>query len=221
MLIRIEGKIMKFLVFTTLAIVALMAGFSSAAPEPTLVPGPYDWTLDVKFEHPQQIMLRFKGEAKPRRFWYTILTLTNNTDMDVNFYPKCELMTDTFEIISAGQSTPPVAFDKIKRRHKARYPFLELWEKAGNRILQGEDNTKDIAIIWPDFDGKARGVDLFIAGLSNETVTVDHPTAKDQQGDPVKIYLRKTLRLNYSIRSDAAFRANAQLTFNEKSWIMR
>ena len=212
---------MKFLAYTTLAIVALMASISPAAPEPTLVPGPYDWTLDVKFKHPQQIMLRFKGEAKPRRFWYTILTLTNKTDADVAFYPTCELMTDTFEIISAGKATPPVVFERIKLRHQAGYPFLELWEKAGNRILQGEDNTKDITVIWPDFDAKAKGIDLFIAGLSNETVTVDHPIAKDEQGDPVKIYLRKTLRLSYAIKSDAAFRANAQLTFNERSWVMR
>jgi hypothetical protein len=158
-------------------------------------------------------------------------TLTNKTNHDVDFYPKCELMTDTFEIIPAGEGTSAAVFEQIKRRHQGRYPFLESQDTAGNKILQGEDNMKDIALIWPDFDSprlseskpgaQAKGIKVFIAGLSNETVAIDHPTAKDQTGKPVKVYLRKTLELSYKLRGDATFRSDARLIYEGQRWVMR
>jgi hypothetical protein len=96
-----------------------------------------------------------------------------------------------------------------------------LLAKAGNRILQGEDNTKDIAVIWPDFDTKAKNIKVFIAGLSNETVAIDHPMAKDQAGKPFKVFLRKTLELSYAFKGDPALRSDASLTYKGKRWIMR
>ena len=212
---------MKSFVYGTLAIFAVMACVCLAAPQPAIVPGPDDWTVEVTFEHPQQIMLQLAGDNKPRRFWYTLITLTNKTNRDVDFYPRCELMTDTFQIVPAGKDTPSAVFEQIKRRHQSRYPFLESLEKAGNRILQGQDNTKDIAIIWPDFDAKAKNIKLFITGLSNETVAIDHPVAKDKTGKPVKVFLRKTLELNYDIAGDPAFRSDAKLTYKDKRWVMR
>jgi hypothetical protein len=191
------------------------------APEPAIVQGPDDWTIDVTFGHPQQIVLQLSGDKKPKRYWYTIITLTNKTSHDVDFYPKCELMTDTFEITPAGKDTPAAVFEQIKKRHQRKFPFLESLENAGNKILQGEDNTKDIAIIWPDFDERAKEMKVFIAGLSNETVAIDHPTAKDETGKPAKVYLRKTLELSYKLGGDAAFRSNAKLIYEGKRWVMR
>jgi len=212
---------MKGFVFGILAFCAVMTCVCLAAPQPAVVPGPADWTVDVRFEHPQQIVLQLSGDEEPRRFWYMIMTLINNTDSDVSFYPCCELMTDTFQIIPAGGALASSVFEQIKRRHQSKYPFLELVEKAGHKILQGEDNTKDIAIIWPDFDAQAKGITLFIAGLSNETVAIDHPVAKDKQDKPVKVFLRKTLELDYGIAGDPAFRSEAKLTFKGKRWVMR
>lgn len=211
---------MKNLVYGILAILAVTACASPAAPEPAIVQGPDDWTLDVAFGHPQQIVLKADGEKEPKRYWYTIITLTNKTSRDVDFYPKCELMTDTMEITPAGKGMPAV-FEQIKKRHQKKFPFLESLENAGNKILQGEDNTKDIAVIWPDFDPNAREIKIFIAGLSNETVAVDHPTAKDETGKPAKIYLRKTLELSYKIGGDAVFRSSAKPIYQGKCWIMR
>ena len=212
---------MKNLVYGILAILAVTACVSLAAPEPAIVQGPDDWTIDVKFLHPQQIILHLSGEKEPKRFWYMILTLTNKTNYDIDFYPKCELMTDNFEITPAGKGTPAAVFEQIKKRHRRKFPFLESLESAGSKILQGEDNTRDIAVIWPDFDAKAKSIKIFIAGLSNETVAVDHPTAKDESGRPVKIYLRKTLELSYKLGGDAAFRSKAKLGFEDKRWVMR
>lgn len=200
---------------------AVIASVCLAAPEPAIVPAPGQWTVDMEFTHPQQIVLPGGLENQPRRFWYTIITLTNNTGDDVGFYPKCDLMTDTFKITPAGKTVSPMVFEQIKKRHKSKYQFLELLSKTDNRILQGEDNTKDIAVIWPDFDTKARGIKIFIAGLSNETVAINHPVAKDQAGKALKVYLRKTLELSYAFKGDPALRSGADLRYKGKRWIMR
>jgi hypothetical protein len=211
---------MKGFIYGTLSVFALMACVCLAAPEPAIIPGPRDWTLDVTFEHPQQIVVRTeKGQSL--RFWYTIVTLTNKSGQDVDFFPNCELMTDTFHIFPAGRNTPTGVFEGIKRRHLRKYPFLEALDKAGNKMLEGEDNAKDIAVIWPDFDKQVKNIKVFITGLSNETAAIDHPVAKDAAGKAVKVYLRKTLELNYSLSGDAALRSDSRLNYKSKRWIMR
>jgi hypothetical protein len=204
-----------------LGIWAIIARVSLAAPEPAIVPAPGQWTLDTKFTNPMEITLPLGSDKKPLKFWYLIITLTNNTGKDVDFYPKCDLMTDSFQIVPAGKFVSTALFDQIKKRHKGRYPFLELLDQAGTKILQGEDNTKDIAVIWPDFDVKATSVKLFITGLSNETANVNYPILKDETGEPLKVFLRKTLELNYSLRGDPALRTSASFEFQGKRWIMR
>lgn len=211
----------KNLFFCISVIISLVQTLVPAAPEPAIVPAPNQWTLNVVFTQPQQITVKIPGERKPQRFWYIIITVTNIYETDVPFYPACELMTDTFEIIPAYRDTRNVVFEKIKARHKKKYPLLESLEFADNKILQGQDNTKDLAIIWPDFDAKAKNISLFIAGLSNETVVVEHPIAKDADGVSVKLYLRKTLELQYSIGGDESLRSSGTLAFKGKNWIMR
>jgi hypothetical protein len=192
-----------------------------SAPEPALVPAPNQWTLNVIYTQPEQITVKIPGKKKPQRFWYIIVTITNNFNMDVPFYPSCELMTDTFQIIPAYKDTRNIVFDKIKERHRKKYPLLESLESADNKILQGQDNTKDLVIIWPDFDHNAKNISLFLAGLSNETTVVEHPIKKDPNGNPEKVYLRKTLELQYAIGGDPTLRSKAVLTFKGQRWIMR
>jgi len=211
----------KAVFFGILAVIFLAQTPVMSAPKPAIVPGANIWTLNVVFTQPQQITVKIPGERKPQRFWYIILTVTNNAGIDVPFYPSCELVTDTFQIIPAYRDTRNVVFDKIQNRYKKKYPFLESLESAENKILQGQDNTKDLVIIWPDFDAKAKNISLFIAGLSNETKVIEHPTQKDKDGKPEKIYLRKTLELQYSIGGDPNLRSNTKLAFKSQNWQMR
>ena len=212
---------MKNLIYGTFVILGVMVCICPAAPEPAIVPGPDNWTMDIRFEHPQQILFQTGSAKKPSRFWYVILTLTNRTNKDVDFYPKCDLMTDTFQVIEAGKGLRAKVFEQIRVRHKGRYPFLESLELVNNKILAGQDNTRDIVIVWPEFEHKAKNVKLFIAGLSNETVVIDHPAATDENGEPVKVYLRKTLELSYAIAGDPELRDQQGLTFKGKGWVMR
>lgn len=211
----------KTLIFCILAVGFFAESTALSAPQPKIVPAPNQWTLNVVFTQPQQITVKIPGQRTPQRFWYIILTLTNNSNIDVPFYPGCELVTDTFQIIPAYRDTRNIVSDKIKSRYKKKYPFLESLETAENKILQGEDNMKDLVIIWPDFDPKAKNISLFIAGLSNETVVLEHPTQKDKNGNPEKIYLRKTLELQYSIGGDPNLRSNTTLAYKNREWVMR
>ena len=56
---------MKNIVYATLAACGLVACLSIAAPQPAIVPGPSEWTVQTRFEHPRQITLRLPGQAAP------------------------------------------------------------------------------------------------------------------------------------------------------------
>ena len=62
----------KYLFYGTLLVV--LANLCVAAPKPAIVQGPGQWTVEVKFEQPRQLVLPWGGNG-PARYWYTILTL--------------------------------------------------------------------------------------------------------------------------------------------------
>ncbi len=200
---------------TEFLILIIVSTLAFSAPEPKKVQPLDDWTLDVKVNKPRQIVV--EGQY----YWYIIMSVTNNTGKDVGFYPEANLMTDTFKITPAGLGISDNVFKQIKTRHNIKYPFLERMAKTDHRMLQGENNMKDLAVIWRDFDPRAKKIKLFITGLSDETAVVKHPTKKDENGEPVKIYLRKTLELVYSVAGDPQYRSRTKLEFKEKDWIMR
>jgi hypothetical protein len=209
----------KRLVYGTI-LTAILVGLCMAAPKPAILQKPGLWTVEVQFEHPQQIVVPW-GASGQSRFWYMILAVTNRTGRDIEFYPKCDLMTDTFQVLPAGQGVPPIVFQQIKQRHGGVYQFLEPLERVESRILQGEDNAKDIVIAWQDFDPKAASFKIFVSGLSNETAIVQHPVAVDQAGQPVQVFLRKTLELSYTLHGDPAIRPSVETVYSGQQWIMR
>lgn len=191
-----------------------------AFPKPAIVQNIDDWTVEVKFDQPRQITVDLVGKGS-QRYWYTIITLTNNTGEAVPFYPECDLVTDTFSVVVSGATIPKAVFDQIRLQQQGSYPFLESLDFVDHRILQGADNSKDIAIIWRDFDPNAKNISLFISGLSNEAVEIDHPIKTDENGNPTKVRLRKTLELDYAIAGDPILRATAKLAYKNKTWVMR
>jgi len=207
--------------FHRTAVFAMFAAVCGAAPEPAVVQGPGLWTLEVRYEAPQPIRVQLGPDAPAQTYWYMIMTVTNRAGEEVDFFHKCDLMTDTFQVLPAGKATPAVVFDLIRRRHQAKYPFLEPIDKVNGKLREGEDNARDIAIIWPDFDPKAKALKVYVTGLSNETAVVDHPVAKDEQGRPTKVFLRRTLELSYAIKGGATVRSAEDLSFAGKRWVMR
>ena len=207
----------------SLLVVLCWQGVGFAFPEPAVVQSPGIWTLDIQYSQPKQISVNVPSDptGKPKRFWYIILSLTNNTGQDVPFYPAFYLATDTFKVMPSEKRLRKVVFNKVKILNQGRYPFLESLDFVGNRILQGEDNSRDIAVIWPDFDPKAKNIDMYFSGLSNETAVIDHPIEKDANGKPTQVFLSKTLQLKYAIGGDERLRQYAILKPKAKKWVMR
>lgn len=203
--------------------VGLSAAAGAAFPKPAVVQKTNEWTLAVKYETLEQITLHLPGRAAPERFWYIIVTLTNERTQqeEVPFFPACEMVTDNFEVIPAGIGVPKGVFDAIKLKHQGSYPFLESLDFEDNRIYFGPDNTRDVVIIWKDFNLKAKEVSLFIGGLSNETAVIAHPSKTDAQGNPEQVFLQKTLQLRYNVGADARLRDLATLELQDQNWVMR
>ena len=208
--------------FSIILILAIQS-LSMAFPKPALVQPDGVWTANIRYSQPMQISVDVPSSLsnKPQRFWYIILTITNDTNQNMPFFPAFYMVTDTFKVIPAEKRMRKVVFDKIKRLNQGSYPFLESLDFVGNRILQGQDNTRDIAVIWPDFDPKAKNIDMFFSGLSNEIAVIDHPIKKKADGKPTKVYLAKTLQLSYAIGGDERLRAYAKLAPTGREWIMR
>ena len=201
------------------SIAAVACGQSIRVEGRTVAQGAGLWMMDVVFEQPQQISLRLPGDARDTRYWYVILSITNGTGSDIGFYPVCELMTDTYQILQAGAGVGNEVFESIKARHRDRYPFLESLERSIGSIPQGSEHTKDVLVVWKDFDSDARGVKFFFAGLSNETQSVEKPAAAGEVTE--QVILRKTLVLEYGISGDPAMRTQASLVQKGRQWVMR
>lgn len=212
---------MKRFVSFTLLTAILLNGICAAFPVPTWLGSANEWTLDVEYSQPRQLEVQIPGAETPQRYWYIILTLVNRTGRDVDFFPECTLVTDTFQVLEANVDINSIVFNRIFRLHEGRYPFLHPIEQADSVLLQGEDNSVDLAIIWPDFDPMAKQITLFVQGLSNQTTVIEHPTKTDVKGDPVEIYLSKTLGLQYAVPGDPLFRSDARLEYLDTVWVFR
>jgi len=210
------------IVFSLAAAILVVSAASFGYPEPKVVQKVGQWTLDVDYSVPEQISLRLPNQKKPQRFWYVILSVTNATSLEsIEFYPLCRLITDTFQVIPADKRVPIAVFNTIKQKHQGSYPFLESLDFKDHRVSRGEDNTRDFAVIWPDFDPKARQISLFVGGLSNETAVVEDPELKDAVGNPKKIFLQKTLQLKYAVAGDEKLRDTVIIKEIEQNWVMR
>lgn len=213
-----KTRIVFYLAAAVLSVSAVAAGY----PKPKVVQKANQWTLDVDYSAPEQITLQLPNQKKPQRFWYIILSVTNETLLEeAEFYPLCRLITDTFQVIPADKRVPIAVFNAVKQKHQGSYPFLESLDFADHRVSRGADNTRDFAIIWPDIDPKARQISLFIGGLSNETAVVEHPEFKDEDGNPKKIFLQKTLQLKYAVAGDEKLRSTVTMKEIKQSWVMR
>jgi hypothetical protein len=210
-----------------LAVAFVSVAPSAPPPQPEAVPA--SWELDFESQTPQMISLKMPGEAGPRTFWYVLYTVANSTEKAQIFVPDFLLYTDTGQIARAGKGVPAAVFEAIQKRHNN--PLLVDIAAVTGRILPGEDNTKDSVAVWSDFDPKARGFDIFVAGLSGEEVSVALPapvkvTVRKDGGEKVQvtrteIVLAKTLRLAYKLPGEAAARGRTKPRLLEKQWVMR
>jgi hypothetical protein len=199
--------------------IVLCVAVGASAAENVKVPGQAaygavaSWSLDVTYEQPR---LFTSGGAS---YWYVILSLTNKTGKEVGFYPDCDLLTDTYQLIQAGSGVPEEVYGKIQELYKDRYPFLSPLQRSMGKLLVGEDQAKDVLVVWKDFDKDAHFVRLFIGGLSGQTTSVEKPAVDGQPAE--QVMLRKTLEFDYAVSGDADMRGSESLLYKGMKWVMR
>ena len=214
---------MKLAILIALGMLGGWFGAALAAPTPALVPGPGTWQLDFELHgDPQLITVMLPGDAQPKRFWYLLYTITNNTGQDVEFFPGFYLFTDTFKMYQSGSKVRQPVFEAIRNLYAQTIPLLEDEDMITGRILVGRDNARDSVAIFEDFDPNAGWAKVFVAGLSNETITVDNPTNIDPAANkPKKFLLRKTLMLEYQVAGDRYNLETRVMLYRNRQWIMR
>ncbi|MFB3894158.1 MAG: hypothetical protein ACE15C_19310 [Phycisphaerae bacterium] len=217
------------------ATIVLAAALASllTAPAQTAIPKPSpvasSWQLDIETRTPHAISVLLPGAKERQTFWYMVYTVANHTGSDQTFVPEFTLYTDTGQVLRAGSQVPADVFDFVKRA--VNDPHLLDSIAVGGRLLQGDDNAKTGVAIWPDFDPKAGGFDVFIGGLSGESVEISLPspvevvqrtlTGTTQQVTKDKMVLFKTLELQFSVPGEAAARPRAVVSLEKKDWVMR
>lgn len=208
-----------FLAGFALVLAVLMVAGAGAAPKPSQIPLPGTWQLECELHgDPQQINVILPGDSQPTRFWFLLFTVTNNTGQDVDFYPQIDVFTDTMKLYHSDAKSRQVVFEAIRKRYERTIPLLETESHVTSKILQGKDNARDGVAVFEDFDPNARGVQIFVAGLSNETVRVGNPTLGE---DVAEVLLRKTLVLYYQVPGDKFNPEDRVMLHRGRDWIMR
>ncbi len=206
---------------------ALLTASAEPVPKPGVVAR--SWELEFEYETPQPMTIQLPEWKEKRTFWYMLYTVTNRSSADRIFVPEFCLYTDTGEVLRGGERIPVGVFNTIKKRHNN--PLLTDMAFITGKILQGTDNAKDGVAIWRDFDHKARGFDVFVAGLSGErakiklpkpiTVTVTDENGKEKKVTKTEMILSKTLDLWYFLPGEASARNRNTPKLREKKWVMR
>jgi len=222
-----RGKVKQSIVWAVLTIVLL---FFLVQPEPmaaqkraALAPPAGTWLLNFELHgEPQKISVTLPGERQPRTYWYLLYTVTNETGNELNFYPQIELFTDTFKLYRAGRDIRRVVFSAIQKRYATTIPLLEPQQDIIGKLLTGDDNARDSVAIFEDFDPKARSINIFVSGLSNEIVRIKSPLKADQDSEePAETLLRRTLKLNYKVPGDDLNPNERFVLYQDRGWVLR
>ena len=188
----------------------------AVAPEPD--PVPTRWQLDLDI-----VDLRVRTmptDEGPRPFFYLTYQVTNNSGEDILFAPRWELATDEGDLLRSGHGVPmAVTRDLLEMLEN---PFLESQVEISGPLLQGEENAREGLVIWPVTGLHIDEIQLFGAGFSGETATLEVPDPAT--GQPKRVVLRKTFEVDYQVLGDLDIVSSAPLTragTGRTRWIMR
>jgi hypothetical protein len=198
----------------------LSLGPRPAEAYPTPSPYPKSWELDFTHSMPKRIVVEIPGSAVPQAYWYITYNVVNKTDHEQMFLPDFELLTRDGQVIRSDNNIPEKVFQAIKLRERIKY--LQSFPAVTGVIRIGDDEAKDGVAIWPEPDPRMDKFSVFIQGLSGETVILTDDQGKiEKDSDGKPIILRKTLQLDYQIRSDGMYNPGQGVIDVDHKWIMR
>lgn len=205
-----------------------MLSAATSQPAPVAIQpsaAPVAWELTFRFEDPQRVSVVVPGKDEPVVYWFMLYRVDNPSDQEVDFYPAFELVTNTLQVIESEVRVSPEAFRAIERR--ANDPLLVAPERAIGRLLRGKDRARHSVAIFRDFDPKATGFTIFVAGLSGEVRREKNPAfdASKPESETNKRYFtfRKTLAIPYKFPGSPVTRRSVipERLADKQQWIMR
>jgi len=183
-----------------------------AVPSPKAVPARPELSFN-----PGDLRI-FRSNEDGRWYWYFTYGVENNTGIDQIWIPDMVLYTDQGEILKAGQGVSSLVTDEI-----VEYigdPLLEPQYAIIGDLKQGRGNAKNGLSVWPARQMEVNELALFVAGMSSETLEVEHPLTK------APVVLKKTLKREYLIPGAANTRGDRPVELHPDSpqrelWIFR
>ncbi|MEE2906319.1 MAG: hypothetical protein VX527_00655 [Planctomycetota bacterium] len=190
----------------------LLASSVLAVPRPNAAPSQPELTFT---SGPLRI---FRSNEDGQWYWYMTYGVENNTGRDQIWVPSMVLYTDQGEILEGGRRVSSAVTDEIMTYMGD--PFLEPQYAIIGELKQGRGNARTGLTVWPANKTDVNELALFVAGLSSETLVVEHPLTKED------VVLRKTLKRDYLIPGRATGRGDRPVELHPDSpqhevWIFR
>jgi len=186
----------------------------AAIPEPE--PVARRWELDFKPGPFRVASVEVEGQGA-KSFLYMTYRVANNSKEDVLFAPVFDLATAEGALVRSGAEIPAEVTKAITA--KLDNPLLKDQVSVLGTLQQGEANAREGLVIWSLPKADLDKVNIYVAGLSGETQTVEviDPKTKEVK----RVSLRKTKMLTYRMPGDVLKQGNDPFEKIEDRWIMR
>lgn len=186
----------------------------AAIPEPE--PVARRWELDFKPGPFRVTSVEVEGQGA-KSFLYMTYRVANNSKEDVLFAPVFDLATGEGALVRSGNDVPAEVTKAISA--KLDNPLLKDQVAVLGTLQQGEGNAREGLVIWSLPKTDLDKVNIYVAGLSGETQTVEviDPKTKEVK----RVSLRKTKMLTYRMPGDVLKQGNDPFEKIEDRWIMR
>ncbi len=182
-------------------------------PEPDPIPRRWELTIEPG---PLRYASIDTGEGLKSYFYFTY-TVTNTSGKDMLFTPSFDLADDKGHVLRSGRDVPAAVTRELLERLDNK--MLEDQISIVGMLLQGEGNAKEGLVVWPAPTLHFSELELYGAGFSGETKSIDVTDAKT--GKPTKVTLRKTLMLRYQPNGEIQQPGAKPFPMIEKRWVMR
>lgn len=212
----IAGFVRAGLLGIVLAAGAIGVGSISLAAIPEPEPVARRWELDFKPGPFRVASVEVEGQGA-KSFLYMTYRVANNSKEDVLFAPVFDLATAEGALVRSGAEIPAEVTKAITA--KLDNPLLKDQVSVLGTLQQGEANAREGLVIWSLPKADLDKVNIYVAGLSGETQTVEviDPKTKEVK----RVSLRKTKMLTYRMPGDVLKQGNDPFEKIEDRWIMR
>lgn len=192
-----------------------LALVSPALAQPQPAPVPKRWQLDLDVGPFRMTTIDVNGS--PRAYYYLTYRVVNNTGRDQLLAPAWDLASEDSAVQRSGRDVPAEVTRQIIEG--LENPFIQDQIAIIGPLLQGVENAKHGVVIWPVRDMKVDYLQIFAAGFSGETATIQTPDP--QTGESRNILLRKSLMLRYHSPGELDPNSIDPLRADERRWVMR